>query len=175
MERSVCCGYQAPNSLFICGGFGTPAPSYLKFRHAPKPLLRYAVYQSMKQTLHATARNRRFQVCAALIAADCLVFGTVNPQHTSALWLIAGYIMLAMTVFALSGLTANVFRSYGATAHALSRRAARYGATALVILVGLQSVGQLTVKDVVTLLPLVVGVYLYIGYGKKTAAKQTAP
>jgi hypothetical protein len=36
----------------------------------------------------------------------------------------------------------------------------------------LQSIGQLTVKDVVALLPFVIIAYLYFGYGKKLAPER---
>ncbi len=120
----------------------------------------------MKQTL---LHNRHLHTFAALIAADLVVFTAVDPSKASALWLITGYVLLGMTVFALASSIAGAFKQYGTRAHSLSTRFLRYGAAIVVVLVGLQSVGQLTVKDVATLLPLALLAYLYLGYGKKAA------
>lgn len=118
-------------------------------------------------------QNRHIQVCAALIAADCLVFTMVNPRSASAVWLIGGFVLLGMTLFSVAGLFATVLRTYGDGVHRFGRRILRYGAAVCVILVGLQSIGQLTLKDVLTLLPFAVIAYLYFGYGKKLSAKPT--
>ena len=129
----------------------------------------------MKQTAKRIVHNRHAKVCAALIAADCLVFSTVNPRHAAATWLITGYVLLGLTIFALAHLLGLTLRSYGATAQTLGTRALRYGAAAVVLMIGLQSIGQLTAKDVLTLLPLVIGLYLYIGYGKRVAMERASP
>lgn len=119
----------------------------------------------MKHLLH----TRHAQICAALIAADCLVFTMVNPRSASAHWLIIGYVLLGLTLFGLSSLIATSLRNYGDVLYAKSRRLLRYGVSILVGVIGLQSIGQLSVKDVSVLLPFVVLAYLYFGYGKKMA------
>jgi hypothetical protein len=116
--------------------------------------------------------NRHIQICAALLAADCLVFGLVNPQNASALWLIGGYILLGLTFFGLASLLAVSLHSYGQRAQAVGRRFLRYAAIIVVAMIGLQSIGQLTVKDVMALLPFVVIAYFYFGYNKKMAPEQ---
>lgn len=115
------------------------------------------------------AHDRYFQVCAALIAADCLVFGLVDPASANAIWLIAGYVLLGLTILALASALAQLTRAYGTMPYMLSRRFLRYTAVIMIALVGLQSIGQLTTKDVATLLPFVVVAYAYFGYGRKYA------
>lgn len=119
---------------------------------------------------HRLARNRHLQVCAALIAADCLVFTMVDPAESSAYWLIGGFLLFGATLFAVSGLIASALKAYGEQTHRRARRLGRYSAAIIMVLIGLQSIGQLTVKDVLTFLPLVVIAYLYFGYGKKVTA-----
>ncbi|MDB5169916.1 MAG: hypothetical protein JWN82_312 [Candidatus Saccharibacteria bacterium] len=124
----------------------------------------------MKQKL---LHNRHLQICAALIAADCLVFTFVNPQDASALWLIGGFGLLGCTLFGLASLLASSLRGYGERTHQAGKRFLRYGVVISLVLVGLQSIGQLTVKDIAALLPFVVLAYLYFGYGKKFATEKT--
>lgn len=130
------------------------------------PLYRHALSATMPRKL---LYHRKFQICAALLAADCSVFTLVNPQRASAPWLIIGYALLGLTLFGLANLLASVLKSYGERPHRTGRRLLRYGATIGVVLIGLQSIGQLTAKDVLTLLPFAVLAYLYFGYGRKLA------
>lgn len=116
--------------------------------------------------------NRHVQICAALLAADCLVFSIVNPHKSSAIWLILGFILLGCTFFALANLLARAFESYGEGVYKSSRRILRYAAALVTVLIGLQSVGQLTTKDVLAFVPFVVITYFYLGYGKKLAREQ---
>lgn len=116
--------------------------------------------------------NRHARICAALIAADCLVFTLVNPRTASAMWLIVGFVLLGCTFFGLASLLASSLKGYGEQTHLTGKRTLRYGAAILVALVGLQSIGQLTVKDVAAMLPLVILAYLYLGYGKKLAPQE---
>lgn len=118
----------------------------------------------MKQKL---LHNRTTQICAGLLVADFAVFTGVNPRQASAPWLIIGYILLGLTLFGLSSLVSAALKNYGESVHLKAKRLLRYGAAVLVTTVGLQSIGQLTVKDVATLLPLVLLAYLYFGYGKR--------
>jgi hypothetical protein len=122
---------------------------------------------------HTLLHNRHLQVCAALIAADCLVFSFVNPQTASAIWLIVGFGLLGCTFFGLAGLLATSLRSYGEQTHRAGKRFLRYGAGIGLVLVGLQSIGQLTVRDVVALVPFVVVAYLYFGYGRRLSTEET--
>lgn len=114
--------------------------------------------------------DRYFQVCAALIAADCLVYSMVNPTSASALWLITGYIMLGATLFALAALLARSVRTYGEQAYRVTWRLLRYTVLAAVILVGLQSIGQLTTRDILTFAPFVAIAYWYFGYSKRSSS-----
>ncbi|HEY1064210.1 MAG TPA: hypothetical protein VGE30_02835 [Candidatus Saccharimonadales bacterium] len=116
--------------------------------------------------------NHHAKICAALIAADCLVFSLVNPRTASAMWLIVGFGLLGLTFFSLASLFADAFKGYGEQAHRAGKRFLRYGAVSIVVLIGLQSVGQLTVRDVAALLPFVVIAYLYFGYGKKLSPQE---
>ncbi len=126
-------------------------------------------YLSMKKNI---IYHRQFQVCAALIAADCCVYSVVDPRQADAAWLIVGYVLLGLTLFSLAFLLAQAFKTYGDSAYKIAWRFLRYGVIATIALVGLQSIGQLTVKDILTLSPLMLVAYFYFGYGKR---REVAP
>jgi hypothetical protein len=119
----------------------------------------------MKKILY----KRHFQVCAALLAADCLVFTLIDPQQANAAWLGIGFGLFGATLLAISHSAAEAFHSYGDKTHAISKRVFRYTALLIMAMVGLQSIGQLTLKDVMALLPFAAILYFYYGYGKKLA------
>lgn len=176
MERSVCCGQQAPNSFTFCGGFVAPAPKNTK-------AIKHGVYFGLCQkrlglhlqiiVKHQVVHNKNIQVCAALLAADCLVYTLVDPRTANAVWLFIGFVLLAMTLYSIGALVARSVQSYGSGVYMPTKRFARYAAVTIIVLIGLQSIGQLTVRDMVTLLPFAAILYMYIGYGRKQAAENT--
>lgn len=117
--------------------------------------------------------NRHFQLCAGLVLADIIVFTSINPSSASAPWLIIGYLLLGVTFFGFANLFASGLRGYGKGPYVVGKRFLRYSAATCMALIGLQSIGQLTVKDVVALVPLAVLAYLYFGYGKRFQAGST--
>lgn len=122
---------------------------------------------------HRALHNRYTQVCAALIAADCLVFTLIDPRTASATWLFIGFSMLAVTIYSIGVLIARSLQAYGSGVYATARRFARYAALTGIFLIGMQSIGQLTVRDLVTLLPFAVILYIYLSYGRRQAAENT--
>lgn len=113
--------------------------------------------------------HRHFQISTALIVTDALVFSLVNPISASAPWLITGYLLLAATFFSLAALVAQSLRTYGDHTYKVAWRLIRYSVFAVVILIGLQSIGQLTTRDIVTFTPFVAIAYWYFGYSKRQA------
>lgn len=116
-------------------------------------------------------RAHYLQRCIALFVADCLVFSFVNPAKASAPWLIIGYILLGLTLLSLLNLAAMVLKTYGKHPYALGRRLFRYVGVVAIALIGLQSIGQLTTRDVVTLLPMALIAYIYFSYSKKATTE----
>jgi hypothetical protein len=125
----------------------------------------------MKQSV---LKHKQLRICAALLVADGLVFMTVDPQSAPAIWLIVGYILLGVSLFATAALFATAFRSYGQRIYKTAWRLLAYAATALIIMIGLQSIGQLTIRDVLTLLPFTLIAYWYFGYSKRQTAMARA-
>lgn len=117
--------------------------------------------------------NRHVQFCIGLVVADAVIFTSINPSSASAPWLIIGYILLGVTFLGFANLVASVLKGYGEGPYAIGKRFLRYSAATIIALIGLQSIGQLTAKDVVAVVPLAVLAYLYFGYGKRFQAGST--
>ena len=119
-------------------------------------------------------RNRTVQGAVGLILSDIAVFSSVDPRKASAGWLIIGYVLIALTAFGICHMIADTLRGYGSTAYHVGSRLLKYVAIIIVGLIGLQSIGQLTTKDIVTMLPLAVLAYWYFGYGKSIRKQPTS-
>lgn len=113
--------------------------------------------------------HRQLAISLGLLLSDLVVFLAINPRQASALWLIIGYLMFSATIVSLADLLALSLKGYGRSTRRTAKRTLRYAAAVIIAIIGLQSIGQLTVKDVATLLPVVVLFGVYAGYGKKPA------
>lgn len=78
-----------------------------------------------------------------------------------------------MTLYSIGAFIARSVQSYGSGVYIPMKRFTRYGVVTAIFLVGMQSIGQLTVRDLVTLLPFAAILYIYIGYGRRQAAENT--
>lgn len=99
------------------------------------------------------------------MAADLLVFGAVNPTDAPSFMLIVGFLLLSATVyFVLDGLVAFI-GLYGLPARH-RRRVLRTAALVISGILALQSMGQLSARDIVILMPLTALLYFYLAYSK---------
>ena len=105
--------------------------------------------------------RRHWFVLAALITTNVLFFTFVDPRQTSAVLLMIGFLLLALNMLLAARFIARVT--------GVPSRIAMLGALIMIAMLGLQSIGQLTVRDVSTLVPLVALGYAYMTYGKRQA------
>ena len=112
----------------------------------------------MKQIL---AHHNKYQAIIILLAADSLFFSLTNPQKVASWLLIVGILLfLASFYYGLLGVLAAA-RWYGFPAGRRPRRFAKVLAVVIGSLVALQSIGELSSRDIWVLVPLGVIAYLY--------------
>lgn len=116
-------------------------------------------------------RRIHFWRITGLLVADSLLFGTTDPRDTPSFMLIVGFLLLSATIYyMLDGLFA-LTKLYGLPVR--HRRRALRTMTLLVSgLLALQSIGQLSARDILILAPLTSLLYFYVAYSK--AARQRA-
>jgi hypothetical protein len=118
-------------------------------------------------------RRLHFWRISALLVADGLLFGTTNPDNTLSFTLIIGFILLCTTAYyLLDGLLA-LTKLYGLPLRH-KRRLLRTLTLLVAGLVALQSIGQLSPRDVLVLSPLTVLLYLYIAYARSSRQRLAA-
>ena len=118
-------------------------------------------------------RRFHFWRISGLLAADALVFGATNPNDTLSFMLIVGYILLCITLYYLFDGILSLSRLYGIPL----KHKKRFLRTAILVvggLVALQSIGQLSSRDIMVLAPLTTLLYLYIAYSRSARQRLAA-
>ena len=102
------------------------------------------------------------------LALDLILFGFTDPANVSPVWLMAGFVLAVATIywfFRLGTAFLGVyFRAVRNNRRQLTRLLTVFGA----IVLGMQSMGQLSLRDVLVLAPLVIVGYFYLHYGKRS-------
>ena len=113
--------------------------------------------------LPAVHHPRKFLGVAALLLADGIVFGGTDAVKVTSFMLIIGFALLMATFYCLVHGLLALAGLYG-LAIRQKRRLAGSLTGLMACVVALQSVGELNLRDVLLLLPLVVIAYIYSSY-----------
>lgn len=111
-------------------------------------------------------KNRRYGL---LLVVDILFFGFLSPA-TSAFVIIPAFFLVVLSVFALLSLVMAYLGTLLALKPTNQRRVVFMLTASMAVIVALQSIGQLTVRDVATIVPLILVLYLYMSYTKSRRA-----
>lgn len=115
-------------------------------------------------------KNRSSRFLLLTIVLDVVFFSTTNPAKVAPLWLIAGFLLLVVTLYwFFRGLTLVL----GVYIKSMQKQRAQLTGVLTItttILLGLQSMGQLSVRDFLVLLPLVLLGYFYLRYNRRREA-----
>ncbi len=107
---------------------------------------------------------------AALLIIDVGLFGNTDPQNVASYALIVAFLLLLATIYQMTLALFTVAKLYGVNIKRSPQLSA--GLAGLIgVLVALQSVGELSPRDALVLLPLVGLGYLYIFYGRAAIIK----
>jgi hypothetical protein len=109
--------------------------------------------------LHA---NRRY---VALAMVDIAFFGLISP-NSSAFVIIPAFILVVLSIFVILTLIVAYVGKMFVVKPKNQKRIVFMSTATLGIIIALQSIGQLTVRDVATIVPLILVLYLYMSYTK---------
>lgn len=118
------------------------------------------------QKLGAIIHQNRFLF--GLLVVDILFFGLVSPDDHAALAIPAFVLLVITSWYICRGVMAYIGKITGVRRQ-IQRRLSIVLVATFALMIALQSVGQLTVRDVATLLPLVVIGYLYLSYVRSSS------
>jgi len=105
----------------------------------------------------------------ALLVIDGIFFGLIDPRKAYALTIIIGFGLLVLTIYTLVDLLLGLLERI-VTFPAMTRHRLHTSITMLLgLLIAMQSIGQLTVKDLLAIIPLVLVAAFYLSYQRKQA------
>lgn len=109
--------------------------------------------------------NRKKAVPLLLLGAlDVAVFTLVNPRNAPSVLVMAGFFLLVVTFYVL------LSRLLGLASNFISIPAGRRKKLTLLITIcvtvtiGMQSIGQFSLRDLLAIVPIVVVLYFYLSY-----------
>ena len=109
------------------------------------------------------AKRKPIQLMA-LFVVDALFFSLVNPVNAYAIVIVLGFVLLIITIYVLIDfLLALGERIIPFSAHT-KRRMALATTLVLALLIAMQSIGQLTTKDILAVIPLAIILSIYFSY-----------
>lgn len=117
--------------------------------------------------MKSLVQNRHFWLIAAFIGADLLFFGLTNPANVPSFALILGFLLFAATLYQI---VQGLFRLgvwYGIAFSERQKRFARITTGVVAGAVALQSMGQLSGRDMLVVVPFALLIYMYLSYGKQ--------
>ena len=106
----------------------------------------------------------RFRAVILLIGIDGFFFGALNPNSSSSFIIITGCIVLAASLYVLSSAAISLLASVGIVRRASAKRLSVSLALFLAFIVLMQSIGQLSLRDVFALVPFACVLYFYSAY-----------
>jgi hypothetical protein len=121
------------------------------------------------QNIKNIARKRVWRVLALLLI-DIIFFGSTNTTKVASYLVIVGFLLLTMSFYQVIYYFLSFIKLYGIPIKRKSHLAI-YLTVVLGILVALQSIGELSPKDIIVLLPLAAVGYVYSSYMKPTKQK----
>jgi hypothetical protein len=115
----------------------------------------------MKYLKHLTKHH--FWTLPAILIIDSIFFGSTDPARADSLYLIVGYLLMVASLICFLRLTSRVIGLYGVPRE-YSKRMADIVAVLGAVTLALSSVGELTSRDIIVMVPLGVLFYIYASY-----------
>ena len=108
-------------------------------------------------------KNRLFRQASILVIIDCLYFGLTNPNKINSIFLIAGFILFGLSLYVIISAVMTFLKRMGWQLRN-RRRIAIFSVGLICLLIALQSIGQLSTRDVLIIIPLTILLYIYTAY-----------
>ena len=114
--------------------------------------------------------HRKVWLIAGLLALDSAFFSVTDPHKVTAVVLFVGFLLLTATVYLCLQQLVSVAKLYGLPFSQHGRRIALFGTGVAATLIGLQSMGELSRRDLLVTVPMAIILYVYLSYGKAKAS-----
>jgi hypothetical protein len=129
---------------------------------------RFAIIRGMNLVQKALryAKKRSVLYFAGVVALDMVFFSGTDPSKVAAPWLIVGYVLAVATLYWLVRAFVAFLGLYSKPLRRQKKRFTKVLTLTGAILLAMQSVGQLSVRDIAMIVPLALLSYFYFTYGR---------
>jgi len=103
---------------------------------------------------------------AVIFSADALFFTTTDATRVQSVDLIIGFILAVVTSYLLIYELCTVIQIYGIDVRTHRKRIASAVTGVFAVLLALASVGELTIKDLLVIVPMILIAIVYFSYGR---------
>lgn len=110
--------------------------------------------------------STRLKLIISLLALDSAFFMLTDPSQVDSLVLIVGFLLLSLTTYLLISRLCVAMQLYGLPLGNSAHRIALFGTVVIIGLLALQSIGELSIRDMIVALPLGIILYLYLSYSR---------
>lgn len=124
---------------------------------------------STLQNKHQLRKHIKRWPIALVLGLDAAFFGFTDPSRVAAAMVMVGFGLLVANLYLVMRALLSVASWYGVSFGSHGRRVAAVATGVISGTVALQSVGQLSVRDIIVVLPFAVIMYLYTSYGQQSA------
>lgn len=118
--------------------------------------------------ISALLSNRAFVRLAALLVVDGLFFSLVNPKKAASFIVVLGFLLLLVTVYGLLHICIGQIGQRLGTSQGSIKKLVLLLTIFFGVLIGMQSIGQLSLRDFLAITPLVIILYFYLSYFRKS-------
>ncbi|HSW37342.1 MAG TPA: hypothetical protein VLG37_03180 [Candidatus Saccharimonadales bacterium] len=112
-------------------------------------------------------KNPKIIWVLALLAVDVLFFLNTDPFKIASPLIIVGFLLLSLNIYWFFRALISLLALYIAPLKRHQARPARILTITASLLIAMQTIGQLSLKDVLALLPIVLIGYIYLSFNKK--------
>ncbi len=108
-------------------------------------------------------KSKLYLELITVVALDAIFFGITDPNKVNSLWLIAGFVLLGLSLYVVIKIVLVFLVKLGLKIKN-RRKLAIFSAGLICFLLALQSIGQLSLKDVLIIVPITVLLYVYLAF-----------
>lgn len=113
-------------------------------------------------------KRRPVPLILLTILLDTIFFGLTDPAEVAPLWLIVGFVLAVATIYWFIRLALTVLGVYLKGLKTQQQQLTTILTSVSAVILGMQSMGQFSLRDFLVLVPLVLVGYFYIRYNRRS-------
>lgn len=109
-------------------------------------------------------KNRKSQYLLIIVVVDLLFFGLTDPSKVPSVLLVAGFVLLIATFYLAFSVVLEAIDGGDEVLPKRNRNIVPISTAVLAFVIAMQSIGQLSIRDLLAVIPLAVLFLIYSSY-----------